>query len=222
MIILLDIENKCLKLYKNDGVFKIDFNNILQIYNYVTDDDPIYYVTNVIETDIKSIISLVSKITGVEMNNSIVEDINIKYLHSKSKGPLIIPDPNSLPEEQKTILKFENYYDIKVLDENMAKLINKYSVLKAAIRNGNIEIINGIQKNKIFFQSNKEKEKKKITQDKKDKVLSSIISDKPAAELAQGISDEDDDVETIEITSSNINSRTEEENIIKRFNIKEL
>jgi len=172
MIVLLDINNKCINIYNEDGINKISFYDIEEIYDYIASDQKVHYVTNAIETNVDDLIKVVSSITGKETISS--NNSNIRYLHSTCTGPLNIPDPNSKPEEYKSIIKFNGYYDLIVLDTFMEDKIKQYPIILTAIKNKKIEIINEIQKNKILAKKRKtEKEK-----EKKEKRLADAKIDK--------------------------------------------
>ncbi|KKK78173.1 hypothetical protein LCGC14_2846180 [marine sediment metagenome] len=51
MIVLLDMDNKVLNLYNEDGINKINFSNIEDIYNYISSEEKVIYVTNFMETN---------------------------------------------------------------------------------------------------------------------------------------------------------------------------
>jgi len=214
MIVLLDIDNKCINLYNEDGINKISFYNIEEIYDYIALNQKVYYVTNAIETNVDDLIKVVSSITGKETISS--SNSNIRYLHSTCTGPLNIPDPNSKPEEDIPIMSFNNSYDLKILDTFLEDKIKQYPVILNAIKRGKIEIINEIQKNKILAKKRKvEKEsikKQKLKDAKLDKVLSS--KDMKARDLAENMFEDDNDDEeniTLNITDSNIDFKTEME-----------
>lgn len=221
MIVLLDMDNKVLNLYNEDGINKINFSNIEDIYNYISSEEKVIYVTNFMETNLSSIVKTVSSIVGKVINTSF--DSDFKYLHSTCKGPLNIPDPNAKPGSEAVIINFVDKYDLKILDDHMENKIKTTPILMNSIRSGKIEIINEIQKNKILAGERKEKINKQKKQDKKEKTLESVIIKNSApgsavASIDNVFEDKDDDIITIDFTKS-INDATEEEKIMKKIGI---
>ncbi len=215
MIVLLNIEQQSLELYNEDGINKIFFSNIEEIYNYISPDQKVYYVTNATETNLEEIIKLVDSITG---RQTTIINSNIKYLQSVSKGPLNISDPNAKADEDDVILRFINCYDLKIYDNNMEEKIKKYPILQNVIRSGKIKIINEIEKNKLLTQKRKENQKNKKKEGIKEKKEKSLIIDKPVADIADTMYDDmDDNIETIEVSEINANFKTETEQIMNQI-----
>ena len=218
MIILLDQEKKCLHVYNSTGKKTIPFESVNQLRQCQIDTEPVYYVTQAVETDIQQILELVSSVTGLP--TAPVFSSNQKYLHSTKKGPLVIPDPSAPPEKPSELLKFHDYYDIKPMDNLLKNLITNNPIIQRVLINGQIEIIDDIRKNKIMEEKRIELEQKKIKQKKADEKLDKILSDKPATEIVESLFESDDDGETIEITAGSLNKPTETEILIKQLGIK--
>ena len=155
IIVLLDTEKRCINIYDEEGLNTIPFSQIEDIYDFIAPDQNVYYITDATLTKVDGIVTLVSGITGKDVNTQYT-DINTKYLHSTVKGPLNIPDPNAKAEESTVIISFTDKYDLKILDASMERKIQEYPVIANCIRKGKIEIINEIQKNKILAHKRKD------------------------------------------------------------------
>ena len=65
MIVLLDVNNQVINLYKEDGMVKIPFRRVSELTSHLT-DEKVFYITNAIEVDINDVINLI-KGMGVEI-----------------------------------------------------------------------------------------------------------------------------------------------------------
>jgi len=204
IIVLLDTGKKCINIYDEDGLNIVPFSQIEDLYDFIAPDQNVYYVTNATLTKIDNIVTLVSGITGKDVNTQYI-DVNTKYLHSTVKGPLNIPDPNAKAEESTVILSFTDKYDIKILDSSMERKIKEYPVIANCIRKGTIEVINEIQKNKILAQKRKDERVKYKNDKARDDRLDDIIIKDSHTGSAVDMADNmfmggDSDVETMDMT----------------------
>jgi len=168
MIVLLDIEKQKLILYKQEE--SIPFAQIKSIYDHVDDEKNILYVTNAIEVSADDILGVVESM-GIEVKKEILQDTDVKYLHSVSDGTIYIDET----------LKFEGKFDYKVMDHKMIEVIKTNQVLQNLIKNKKIEIIGERQKIKLIKQfqqfQNKQIEKKQVDDQLDSIILKTKISD---------------------------------------------
>ncbi|KKL21296.1 hypothetical protein LCGC14_2446890, partial [marine sediment metagenome] len=112
MILFLNVNNNTIELYCEEGIIKIPFQNAGQLYNYVEENSNILYITNAVQTTPVEVINMI-KSMGVSVQDDMPVDTGIKYLYSASEGTIYINE----------FLKFEGRFDIKLIDEQMGKII---------------------------------------------------------------------------------------------------
>jgi hypothetical protein len=186
MIVLIDVENKIINLYNECGLKKIPFKDsyILQQYS-----EPIYYITNAIETTSDQIIDFISDIQEenhiqddtIRFSNELIEKNELieenYYLHNVSEKTSCIPDLN---------IYFKGKYDCKLLDDKFKYVVQKSKVLQNLIKIGELEIIGENKKRELLVQQKQIKEKK---QERVKSNKDTIIINKPVNEFVSDLHD---------------------------------
>lgn len=129
MIVLLDIEKQKITFYGKKGMVDIPFTQAGALYDHV-DSENVLYITNAIEVNAEDIINMIREM-GVKIEDDIVQDTGIKYLHGITEGTIYIDET----------LKFEGPFDCKVIDQQLSQVINASPILQDLIKNKKIEII---------------------------------------------------------------------------------
>ncbi|MCK5763847.1 MAG: hypothetical protein KAH05_06990 [Clostridiales bacterium] len=183
MIVFIDVELKETKIYGENGLQKIPFNDI-DILSDILGHQKVKYVTNIIEAEPDKIINLIKNIsTESQIVNTKQKDISNKnsYLHSTSKGLLIIPDMDDIPSPgekghiRKALVRFEGLGDCKLFDKEMKENIKKSPMLRKLIKTGSIEIIGEQKRNTFLKILQQDKQHLLKTQSARDKSLDNII-----------------------------------------------
>lgn len=204
MIVLIDIQNETLDLYTQKGCKVYPFSKLQDFVND-TIGQSVLYVTNAMETNAKQIIELVTELThgkyvvdisvASEMNFNDMDD-GILFIHSKTKGPLCIPDLN---------MEFSSSGDFRELDDEMINTIKDSFTIRQLIKDKKIEILNRKQMNVALQEYRKLiSHKDKLWKMKEAKELDSIlIKDGKAADIADKMfSEDDDEVISVDIDTS--------------------
>jgi hypothetical protein len=129
MIVLLDTEKQTLTLYGKKGMVEIPFTQAASMYDYLQSDN-VLYITNAMEVNASEILKVI-KSMGVVIQDDIVQETGVKYLHAPGEASVYI-------EEH---LQFKGKYDCKMIDANLTQLIEGSPLLQNLIRNKKIEII---------------------------------------------------------------------------------
>ena len=159
MIILIDVKNQDILLYKEEGLIRIPFDEVNSIVEY-TGEDKIPYVTNAINVSSDDIINLINSM-GVKTYTSVVETSTNKYLCGTIEGTMYI-DEN---------LKFEGMYDCKLIDNDMKKNIKENSLLQTLIKNKKIKIIGDRGRSKLLKECKLLQKKELEKKEKNDKKM---------------------------------------------------
>ncbi len=129
MIVLLDIEKQKITFYGKKGMVDIPFTQAGALYDHV-DSENVLYITNAIEVNAEDIMNMIRGM-GVKIEDDIIQDTGIKYLHGITEGTIYIDET----------LKFEGPFDCKVIDQQLSQVINVSHILQDLIKNKKIEII---------------------------------------------------------------------------------
>jgi hypothetical protein len=159
MVILLDVNNRLINVYTDNGLESFDFSNVNALNKYTAEEDVIY-ITNAVKTsieDIKNTVNVISENLG---------DIQIKK-NEKSfirsvKGYIILDKLN---------LKLKGPLDFKPLSNFDKDFLNDTQI-KNLLKIKKIEIITESEIQKIIAKDTQNKAKK---QSKVDKSLDSIL-----------------------------------------------
>lgn len=193
MVVFVDVNTREIHIYGDNGIQKIPFHDA-HILIDIIGNQKIRYVTNVMETSAEEVVNLVRGISGQRQIAStqrvITPDLEetvqeCSYLHSVSKGLLIIPDMNDSPAPgekghiRKALVRFEGNGDCKLFDDNMKENIKKSQLLRNLIKKGTIEIIGEKQKNKLLTIRQQDKQRILNQQSARDGALDDIIMDGP-------------------------------------------
>ena len=186
MIILLDVKEQNILLYKEDGLIKIPFNEASNIVDHIEENNKITYITNAIKVSSIDIINLIKNL-GIKVNETIKGDVETsknKYLCGTVEGMTYI-DEN---------LKFQGKYDCKLIDDNMRNTIKQNPLLQTLIKNNKIKIIGEIGRSKLLkeliFLQKKEFEEQEKKAKKMDKLLQKT---KNKGSIIVGDMDDDED-----------------------------
>ncbi len=183
MIILLDVKEQNILLYKKDGLVKIPFSEASTIVEYMGENNKITYITNAIKVSSVDIINLIKSL-GIKvhkLNN--IEISKNKYLCGTVEG--IIPiDEN---------LQFRGKYDCKLIDNNMRKVIRESPLLQKLIENKKIEIIGELKKNNLLKELKVSQKGILEKQSKRDESLNKIIMDTKISDWDGSIVGDDDE-----------------------------
>lgn len=210
MIVFLEPDKQILRLYTEKGMEIFEFDEVDDLVKQIG-KQKVLYITNAIETTGNMILETVNqmiKSSAGSSNNQFDElDQQTYYLQSLSKGVVHIQDIN---------VTFEGPGDCKLIDEEMAELIQQSVILRQMMKKNPpmIRIVDYAEMRKSSRKQQKNKEKfQKLRQAAKDRELDSIIvkTDRPgsAEMLASGMFSGDSDVQTTDITDSIINDPTE-------------
>jgi len=215
IIIFLDINKQHIEIFNSNGSVIVPFSKIDTLKD-INIDEPVYYITDAIETSIDEIINMVYSIEGVEevtnkvnnQNNKIYS--NNQYIHSSENKNIII-DEN---------FYFRGRYDIKLIDDNLKKSIQSNKKVQQMINKGYLEIIDEQQKQKVLKEMLKEQEEKDKKQEEKDKKIDEMVLDKPVSDFLEN-PEENEDYLTINLDNEGRNFVSEEEKLIRGLGIKE-
>ena len=147
MIVLIDVKNQDILLYKEEGLIRIPFNEAGSIMEH-TGEDKIPYVTNAINVSSDDIINLINSM-GIKSQVQVETSTN-KYLCGTMEGMIYINEN----------LKFEGRYDCKLIDENMKKNIKESNLLRTLIKSKKIEIIGELKRKSLLLEKENRKEAK--------------------------------------------------------------
>ncbi len=184
MIVLLDVKEQNILLYKEDGLIKIPFNEASNIVEHIGENNKITYITNAIKVSPIDIINLIKNL-GIKANKlNNVETSKNKYLCGTVDGMIFI-DEN---------LKFQGKYDCKLIDDNMKNIIKQNSLLQTLIKNNKIKIIGEIGRSKLLKELNFLQKKEFEKQEKKAKKMDKLLQrTKNKGSIIVGDMDDDDD-----------------------------
>lgn len=207
MIVFLNVNKKEIDLYTDGGKKTISFEDVNKLYEFYN-DEKIYYITNAVETDIKSIADVIEQ-SGIKVKapNPLFLSKK-KYIHSISNGTIVIDEE----------LSFEGKYDIKDYNQDIINKIKQSPLLKTLIDRKKIEIIGEAKKYTLMEEKKIVRQKKKEVIKKSDEKASGLIINKPVAEF-----DGSDSDDSLDITNDVLNYRdieTENEMIIRKLGIK--
>ena len=186
MIILLDIQNKLILLYGEDGVNRIPFHEANVLSSYIT-DETVYYIINAIEVDANDVINLIDSIEGTQLSisQSIKVDNQRLYIHSSTEKTLYIDEG----------LKFEGKYNCRLYDDDMREIVESSPLLTQLIKKGDLSIIGEQSRKKIMQEYRNNLNRKEKLEAEKDTKLDSIILEKSVDRaMEEGISSDDDDI----------------------------
>lgn len=191
MVVFVDVKTRQILIYNETGVRKIPFHDA-HILTAIIGNQKINYVTNVMETTAPEVVDLVRGISGQKpLQNTqrvIAPDLaetvrEATYLHSISKGTLLIPDMDDKPAPgekghvRQALIRFNGSGDCKLFDDDMKEKIKKSPLLRNLIKNGTIQIIGEQKKNEMLALSRVDMKKMISQQSARDEALSSIIMD---------------------------------------------
>lgn len=194
MIAFIDVNKRIVKIYDDNGIKNIPFHDIRTLQK-IAQNKKIQYITNVIETEASEIVNLVLNLSGEEGQNITPPDIDIhvpekNYLHSKSKGTLLINDIG---------IKFEGLSDCKLFDDSMKDNIKKSPIMHSLIKKGTIEIIDEKRKNELITEWKNEMKKAQEKYSARDEALNNILMDEKVEDWNGQIIAPDDAEEAIQI-----------------------
>ena len=190
MIVFIDVNLREIHIYSDTGIRKVPFHDA-HILTSIIGNQKINYVTNVIETTADDVVNLVRGISGQQpiarTQRMITPDLEVikeaTYLHSISKGTLLIPDMDDKPAPgekghvRKALMRFEGPGDCKLFDDDMKEKIKKSPMFRSLITKGKIEIV-GEQKRKELLVLWKAVMNQKVAQQSaRDAALDNIIMD---------------------------------------------
>ena len=178
MIVLIDVKNQDILLYKEEGLIRIPFNEAGSIMEH-TGEDKIPYVTNAINVSSDDIINLINSM-GIKSQVQVETSTN-KYLCGTMEGMIYINEN----------LKFEGKYDCKLIDANMKKVIKESNLLQTLIKNRKIEIIGELKRSKLRKELKKSQENLLKNQSKRDESLDTIIMNTKVGDWDGIVSEED-------------------------------
>jgi len=175
MVVFVDVNKREVQIYDENGIQKIPFHDV-HILRDIIGNKKINYVTNVLETTTEEVVKLVQGISGQTVTSKTQRVISpdletvreATYLHSSSKGTLLVSDIN---------IKFDGFADCKAFDDNMKENIKKSPILRSLIKKGTVKIIGESQKNELISQWKKEMQKKIDQQSARDEALDNILMD---------------------------------------------
>ncbi len=198
MFVFLDVNKKEIKCYGEKGTTIVPFRDI-SILSSIVGKEEIYYITNAVKTDTIAILNLIGSL-GYQIEESAIQEqlSNDKYIHSAINGTVMIDEE----------LRFDNFYDIRIYDENMEKKAQTSPILKALLKSGKVRIINEIEKNILLKEY-----KKAITEDLRkeklrDEELDKIVMKKKIDKENPIVDDDDDDDDDDNIISIDLSSDT--------------
>ena len=206
MIILLNIDDRKINVYTNNGYESIDFSDVTSLEKFVTEEDVIY-VTGALKTNIEDVISTVQSIIGQFPPSKTPKEK--LYFHS-TKGNIIINDLN---------IMFKGPLDFKPLS-SFDKDILENTGIKSLLKSKKLEIVKTSQIEKIREKANKSSVEK---QSKIDKSLNNILIDSSikAEDYTDEGTDEHDAVE-IDLSSSGTVGSTNENSLIEGIDLDSL
>ena len=185
MIVLLDVKEQNILLYKEDGLIKIPFNEASNIVEYMGENNKITYITNAIKVSPIDIINLIKNL-GIKVNETIKGDVETsknKYLCGTVDGMTYI-DEN---------LKFQGKYDCKLIDDNMRNTIKQNPLLQTLIKNNKIKIIGEIGRSKLLKELIFLQKKEFEEQEKKAKKMDKLLQKTKTGSIIVGDMDDDDE-----------------------------
>ena len=184
MIVLLDVKEQNILLYKEDGLIKIPFNEASNIVEHMGENNKITYITNAIKVNSVDIINLIKNL-GIKVNElNDVETSKNKYLCGTVDGMTYI-DEN---------LKFQGKYDCKLIDDNMRNTIKQNPLLQTLIKNNKIKIIGEIGRSKLLKELKILQKKEFEEQEKKAKKMDKLLQKtKNKGSIIVGDMDDDED-----------------------------
>jgi hypothetical protein len=189
MIVLLDVNNQSIKLYKEDGMLQIPFRRVSELSSYLT-GEKVFYVTNAMEVGVNDIINLI-KDMGVEVEVPQMQPLGDNaYIHNTSDGVIYINEK----------IKFEGKFDLKLIDEEMKQALKTFPIISQLIKNKKIEIINEYQRQMLLKEFKKAQQEQIELQKKQDEVLDKMILKTKVSDF-DGTINMDEDVETIDLTN---------------------
>ena len=152
------------------------------------------YVTDVVETTIEEVVSLVEEIVG---HDELQEaDNKTHFIHSTREGTLLIPDTN---------IALRGPGECKIFDHEMYKLVQDSFAIRQLIRKGILEIITNAQMKKIVKSTRRENKKlfdrQQKSKERKDRELDAMLVDTgvKAVDAIDTIFDNDGENEADEI-----------------------
>jgi len=179
MVLFVDVNNKILTLYKDNGVINIPFQNAGELYKH-TENKKFLYVTKAIETNAQEVIKLIEN-----MGTSVKAPIKEKYTYIHVKGEGVIPIDD--------LLRFRGKYDCHPLTSELIKKIEDTPLLQMLIKNKKLEMITSSERKKLKEEYEK----------KEDEKLGSILVDREEME-EKG---DHDDAEVLDFTSELTSTR---------------
>lgn len=165
MIVLLDMKNKKIKIYTDNGINSINFSN-LEAIKQIIGKEEVIYVTGAVKATITDIIDVIKTIDVSDIDTQEDEPV---FIRTTSKGHMII---NEIPL---TLEGPSHFYPLKRLySEHGQDVFEKYKCLGYLLSIGKLQIITEAEARVINKQCNYEKKKH---QSKIDASLDSIIVD---------------------------------------------
>jgi len=180
MIVYLNVEKENVEVFSEQGKKVYFFDEI----DFLLDDignKQCRYVTNIMDTDIKTVIDTVKSIKpNASLSGSLDDmDSNVNFLHSTTPGVLNISVGDG-------VISFYGVGDCKILDERLYAMIKDSFDLRQMIKQGRLEIITETEMRKYVRVSTREQAKKdRKWAQKEAKEIDSIIvnNDVPGSAL---------------------------------------
>jgi len=143
MIVLLDTKTLTIKIYSESGMKSISFDQV-DLLKTMLKNNKIIYVTNVIITDVDSIIQTVNSLSQ-QRSERLKKAGEPMFLRSTLPGPLNIPGIRNKTTGKKEALSFFGPFDGKLLDEiarDFGKDVFKTnSTLRKLLQSGKLQIL---------------------------------------------------------------------------------
>jgi hypothetical protein len=174
MIIFVDVNLREIHVYAEDGLKKIAFHNAHTLES-VIGNKKVRYITNIVETTPNEIANLVRGISGqqpltTQTQRTIGPDLDViiktEYLHSISKGTLLVSDLG---------IRFDGSADCKPFNEKMKEQIKQSPIMRNLIKKGTLEIVGEQRKNELLIDNRKDQTKQLQRQSARDASLDAII-----------------------------------------------
>lgn len=164
MILFLNVNDNMIELYNEEGIVKIPFQKVCQLYDYVEENSSILYITNAVKIVPIEVVNMIKNM-GIAILDNIPIDTGMKYLYSSSVGTIYINE----------FLKFDGEFDMKLIDEEMAQIIQGNRLLQQLIKNKKIEVIGEMKRRQIMSEYKSNQEKKLSKQKEIDAGSDSMI-----------------------------------------------
>ena len=188
MFVFIDVNQQNIILFTDNGPVSIPFSSASDLFNYVN-SEKIMYITEVVEATPEDVInvaySAMSETPAIDRGAP-----GATYLCSVFPGSVVIPGVE---------LKFENKYDIKILDEKLQQMIDNSVTLQSLIKQGKLKFINDNEKNILFVDKKQNLKKEVERQNRKDKKLDSIIIEGKVEDWDGTIQDDEHDAIVIDL-----------------------